>query len=202
MPEGFKIVKKTTVKYNYGLATHMIEYLGEARLICYELIEEIIFSCCNSSFIEPYIDVNDIVAVDIEPEKVHNWSARLTMAYMDLDPSLQFHGMFAADALEDGIRRMLKKNYEESLEGNIMRYTKKICNMKWAKEDISKKHKLHIRIEEENEKIKNNQIEPENNKYVILGKLGEGGFGKVYLVKGVEDKKKYALKVLLKEKSQ
>ena len=165
MPEGFKIVKKTTVKYNYGLATHMIEYLGEARLICYELIEEIIFSCCNSSFIEPYIDVNDIVAVDIEPEKVHNWSARLTMAYMDLDPSLQFHGMFAADALEDGIRRMLKKNYEESLEGNIMRYTKKICNMKWAKEDISKKHKLHIRIEEENEKIKNNQIEPENNKY-------------------------------------
>ena len=82
---------------------------------------------------------------------------------MDLDPSLQFHGMFAADALEDGIRRMLKKNYEESLEGNIMRYTKKICNMKWAKEDIYKKHKLHIRIEEENEKIKNNQIEPENN---------------------------------------
>ena len=38
-----------------------------------------------------------------------------------------------------------------------------------------------------------------DNKYIIITKLGEGAFGKVYLVKEKDTNKKFAVKVLLKE---
>ena len=176
MPEGFKIVRKTSVKYNFRLATHMSEYIGEAKLICYQIIEEIIFDSCKSSLIEPYVEVDDYDEVEIEPEKVHNWSAKLTMAYMDLDRHLAFYGMFAADALEDGIRKMLKKNYDENNEGDMMRYTKKLFNIKWAREDINKKKQLRTKILIENERRKLN-LEPENNKYIAP--VNEAGYEKI-----------------------
>ena len=40
-----------------------------------------------------------------------------------------------------------------------------------------------------------------NNKYKIIHRIGEGGFGKVYLVEDIIDKKKYALKVLFPRKN-
>ena len=164
MPEGFKIVKKTLVRYNYRLQNYMADYIGEPNLICYQIIEEIIFSVCQSSLIEPYVEVDDYETVEIEPEKIHNWSAGLTMAYMDLDKDLQFYGMFAADALEDGIRKMLRKSYEENIEANEMRYTKKIYSLKWVKEDIIKKRQWREKILHENEKKKIDK-EPNYNKY-------------------------------------
>ena len=166
MPEGFKVVKKTNVKYNFRLATHMAEYIGEPKFICYQILEEIIFDSCKSSLIEPYIDVSTIETVEIEPEKVHNWSAGLTMAYMDLDKNLQFHGMFAADALEDGIRKMIRKNYNEE-DGDEMRLTKKIFNLKWARQGIKDKKKLREKIKEE-KKRKENEGNIEKNKYKKL----------------------------------
>ena len=150
MPEGFKIVKKTQVRYNYRLQNYMADYIGEPNLICYQIIEEIIFSVCQSSLIEPYVEVDDYETVEIEPEKIHNWSAGLTMAYMDLDKDLQFYGIFAADALEDGIRKMLRKSYEENIDANEMRYTKKIYSLKWVKEDIIKKRQWREKILHEN----------------------------------------------------
>ena len=164
MPEGFKIVKKTQVKYNYRLQTYMVEYIGEPRLICYQIIEEMIFSVCQSSYIEPYIEVDHYETIEIEPEKVHNWSAGLTMAYMDLDKDLQFHGLFAADALEDGIRKMLRKTHEESYEYNVLRYTKKPFNIKWAKEGLNIIRQKREKILNENEKKKIDK-EPEYNKF-------------------------------------
>ena len=191
MPEGFKLVKKTNVKYNYRLATHMADYIGEAKLICYQIIEEIIFDCCNSSLIEPYIDVNVIETVEIEPENIHNWSPGLTMAYIDLDKKLQFFGLFAADALEDGIRRMIRRNYEEDPEGDEMRYTKRIFNLKWAKEGIKKKRKIRNEIIIKNEKKKIDP-EPEGNKFKIeknKEKLGEIKKKFKEIQKKIEDEK-------------
>ena len=52
--------------------------------------------------------------------------------------------------------------------------------------------------EEEEEDFAQNSVI--DDKYIVLEKLGEGGYGKVYKVKGIKDEKKYALKVLLKEK--
>ena len=164
MPEGFKIVKKTEVKYNYRLQTYMAEYIGEPRLVCYQIIEEIIFSVCQSSYIEPYIEVDHYETIELEPEKVHNWSAGLTMAYMDLDKDLQFHGLFAADALEDGIRKMLRKTHEENFEYNSLKYTKKPFNIKWAQEGLNKIRQKRGKILIENEKKKNDK-EPEYNKF-------------------------------------
>ena len=39
------------------------------------------------------------------------------------------------------------------------------------------------------------------NKYVLIKKIGEGGFGKVYLIEEKETKKQYAIKVLKKGKT-
>ena len=79
----------------------------------------------------------------------------------------------------------------------------KIEDEKEKKEEKEEKKEKEEKEEKKAKKVKEEDFQKNlviNNKYVILGKLGEGGFGKVYLVKGVEDKQKYALKVLLKEK--
>ena len=136
IPEGFKFVQKTFVKYNYRLAPHMVDYLGEARYICYQILEEIIFDACNSSLIEPYVEIYEFDMVEIEPEKIHNWSPDLTIAYIDLDEDLKFHGLFAADALEEGIRKILKKNNEDDDEEIVLKTAKGIFNPKWAKQGI------------------------------------------------------------------
>ena len=118
LPEGFKFITKTSVKYNSRLAPHFLDILGEGNYICYQVLEDIIFNIFNSSTIEPYVEVSTQETVEIEPEKLHNWTPDLTMAYIDLDKKYKFHGMFAADTLEDGLRKILKKyKKEENMEG-------------------------------------------------------------------------------------
>ena len=164
IPEGFKFVQKTFVKYNYRLAPHMVDYLGEARYICYQILEEIIFDACNSSLIEPYVEIYEFDMVEIEPEKIHNWSPDLTIAYIDLDEDLKFHGLFAADALEEGIRKILKKNNEDDDEKIVLKTAKGIFNPKWAKQGIQIKKEFNKKQIIENQK-KNTLYENEKNKY-------------------------------------
>ena len=80
-----------------------------ACYICYQVLEDILFHIFNSSIIEPYVEISTEETVEIEPEKLHNWTPDLTMAYIDLDKKLKFQGMFAADAIEDGLRKIIKK---------------------------------------------------------------------------------------------
>ena len=47
LPEGFKFVKKTNVKYNSRLAPHFLEILGEGNFICYQILEDILFHISN-----------------------------------------------------------------------------------------------------------------------------------------------------------
>ena len=129
IPDGFKFVKNTYVKYNCRLAPHMQEYLGENKWICYQILEEIIYDACKSSIIEPYVEITNEEEIVIEPEKIHNWSPGLTMAYIDLDKNLKFHGIFAADALEDIIKKILKKNYDENIDGNMIKYAKGLSGL-------------------------------------------------------------------------
>ena len=53
--------------------------------------------------------------------------------------------------------------------------------------------------------IDNEQVLDKNlviqEKYVIKDKIGQGGYGKIYIVKRKDNKKKYALKVLSEEKN-
>ena len=139
IPEGFKFVKKTFVRYNYRLAPHMKDYIGESNFICYQVLEEIIYDSIKSSMIEPYLEISSGEDIEIEPEKIHNWSPGLTIAYINLNKDLRFHGLFAGDALEEGITKILKKYYGLNSVGKTYKFAKGILNIKWVKQDIEKK---------------------------------------------------------------
>ena len=156
LPEGFKFVQNTYVRYNCRLAPHMKDYIGESKFICYQILEEIIYDSCRSSILEPYVEVSNEDSMEIEPDKIHNWSPRLTMAYIDLDKSLKFYGLFAADALEDGINKMLKKNYGEIIDGKIVKLNKDAFNDKWVKQDLKKKKEFRLKQLVEIERRKRN----------------------------------------------
>ena len=160
LSEGFKFVKKTKVKYNSRLAPHFLEILGEGKFICYQILEDIIFNIFNSSIIEPYVEIKIEETVEIEPEKLHNWTPDLTMAYIDLDREYRYHGIFAADALEDGLRKILKNKMKINIENfanekNIVKQPSKL-KMSWARKDINKKMEQYKqkKMEEKEKKMK------------------------------------------------
>ena len=148
------------VKYNSRLAPHFLDILGEGKYICYQVLEDILFHMFNSSIIEPYVEVSTEETVEIEPERLHNWTPDLTMAYIDLDKKYKFHGIFAADAIEDGLRKILKKNRieKEKNDGqkNIAKRHIKM-DMSWAIKGIQKKMEEYKKrkIEEKKKKKKN-----------------------------------------------
>ena len=194
IPEGFKFVQKTFVKYNYRLAPHMMNYMGESNFICYQVLEEIIFGALKTSIIEPFIEISYGEDVEIEPERVHNWSPGLTMAYIDLNPNLRFYGKFAADAIEEGITKILKKEYGLNAEGKVFKFAKGILNVKWVQQGIEKKKEYHNKqiIELERKKSKK---EKDENKY-------KRTISKVEQLKVEEKFKKIKLKIQKKEEEK
>ena len=168
LPDGFKFTTNTYVRYNCRLAPHMKDYIGESKFICYQILEEIIYGACKSSILEPYVEINNEDSVEIEPDKIHNWSPGLTIAYIDLNKNLKFYGLFAADALEDGINKMLKKNYGENAEGKMIKFSKENTNVKRVKKDIEKKKEFRLRqlIEIERRK-RNGEIDKDKYKPLI-----------------------------------
>ena len=91
LPEGFKFVQKTTVKYNSRLAPHFMDILGEAKFVCYQVLEDIIFQIFNSSILEPYVEVGIDKDIIIEPEKIKKWSTGMYKAYIE---SIAGHSRF------------------------------------------------------------------------------------------------------------
>ena len=86
------------------------------------------------------------------------------MAYIDLNPNLRFYGKFAADAIEEGITKILKKEYGLNAEGKVFKFAKGILNVKWVQQGIEKKKEYHNKqiIELERKKSKK---EKDENKY-------------------------------------
>ena len=159
MPEGFKFLTKTSVKYNSRLAPHFLDILGEGKYVCYQVLEDILFNIFNSSIIEPYVEVFIEETVEIEPEKLRNWSPGITIAYILLDKKYKFHGMFAADALEDGLRRIFKRkikdDYIEPPKNDVKKEKKSNFKMTWVQEGIKKKMELYkqSKMEEKRKKM-------------------------------------------------
>ena len=159
MPEGFKFLTKTSVKYNSRLAPHFLDILGEGKYVCYQVLEDILFNIFNSSIIEPYVEVFTEETVEIEPEKLRNWSPGITIAYILLDKKYKFHGMFAADALEDGLRRIFKRkikdDYIEPSKNELKKEKKSNFKMTWVQEGIKKKMELYkqSKMEEKRKKM-------------------------------------------------
>ena len=116
LPEGFKFVQRTNVKYNSRLAPHFLKILGESKFICYQVLEDIIFHIFNSSIIEPYVEISIDDDIELEPEKMHKWTPGMHKAYIELDKEYNKIGIEAADALEEGFKKILKgKNNGESI---------------------------------------------------------------------------------------
>ena len=108
LPEGFKFMVKTKVKYNNRLPPHFVDIIGESSVICYEIIEEIIFDIFNSSIIEPYVKLLAEEDVIIEPDKLHRWTPEVTKCYIEMGKEYKKYGMIACDALEDGFKNYFK----------------------------------------------------------------------------------------------
>ena len=150
LPEGFKFVQKTTVKYNSRLAPHFMDILGEAKFICYQVLEDIIFQIFNSSILEPYVEVGTDKDIIIEPEKIKKWSTGMYKAYIELDPKYKKIGVDVADILEVGIQKILKPKNKGI---NFMSpYEKKI--MEEAKSNLKKENKQMMEMVQRRKEIK------------------------------------------------
>ena len=174
LPEGFKFIQKTTVKYNSRLAPHFMDILGESKFICYQVLEDIIFQIFNSSILEPYVEVSIDKDVVIEPERIKKWSPGMYKAYIELDPKYKKIGVDVADILEDGIKKILKGKNKTS--SRISPYDKKI--LEEAKSNLRKENKLMMEmvqrrkeIKEKIEKYRAKKKEELNNRKKLIKRL-------------------------------
>ena len=150
LPEGFKFVQKTTVKYNSRLAPHFMDILGEAKFICYQVLEDIIFQIFNSSILEPYVETGMDKDIVIEPEKIKKWSTGMYKAYIELDPKYKKIGIDVADILEEGLKKIIKPKNKGI---NFMSpYDKKI--MEEAKINLKKENKQMMEMVQRRKEIK------------------------------------------------
>jgi DNA repair exonuclease SbcCD ATPase subunit len=85
-----------------------VDLIGESSYICYELVEEIIFNIFNTSIIEPYVKLNAVEDVVIEPDKVHKWTPEVTKCYIEMGREYKKYGIIACDALEEGFKNYFK----------------------------------------------------------------------------------------------
>ena len=108
LPEGFKFVQKTNVKYNSRLAPHFLDILGESKFICYQVLEDIIFHIFNSSIIEPYVEISIEDDIELEPEKIHKWTPGMHLAYIEMGKEYNKIGIEVADTLEEGFKKIIK----------------------------------------------------------------------------------------------
>ena len=174
LPEGFKFVQNTVVKYNSRLAPHFMDILGESKFICYQVLEDIIFQIFNSSILEPYVEISIDKDIKIEQEKIKKWSPGMYKAYIELDPKYKKIGVDVADILEEGIKKILKNKNK----GNnfVSPYDKKIIEE--AKSNIKKENKLMMEmvqrrkeIKEKIEKYRAKKKEELNNRKKLIKRL-------------------------------
>ena len=187
LPEGFKFNLKGEVKFKKNLPQYFIELLGESKVICYELVEEIIFNIFNSSIIEPTIELDSVEEVIIEPEKIHKWTPEVTMAYVEMGKDLKKYGMIACDAFEEGYKNFLKgKNEKGEIilhpqeKKSMEEYKLKLKNdNKQTNFLIARKKEIDEKLEEykkkkqeeKKEKLKERKVLREKHKeYLILQK--------------------------------
>lgn len=106
IPPGYRKITQTQVNYEYSLPRDFaFEFLSEAKVICYEILNEIIAKKFSSAIMEPYVKINKeikVVEESLEPKK--RWGTNLTMAYTKLEKKYENIGKECADVLEDLLR--------------------------------------------------------------------------------------------------
>ena len=167
LPEGFKFTIKTKVKYNKILPPYFLEKFGETQIMCYEIIEDLIFNIFNSSTIDPYVNLDAEQDVVIEPDKLHKWTPEVTMAYVQMGKEYKQYGMIACDAFEDGFRNYFKG---KNINGEVIVHPqeKKLYDEMKARLKIEnrqrnlmfqRKAEIEAKLEEYKQKKKQKRIE-------------------------------------------
>ena len=151
LPEGFKFIKKTKVKYNSFLPQYYLNILGESKLICFQVLEEIIYNIFNSSIIEPYVESKIEDDIELEPEKMHKWTPEVYMAYIGMDKEYNKIGIEVADALEEGFKKLLKGKNQK---GEIIIHPLEKKLIEEEKREIKKENKRLLYFAQRREEIK------------------------------------------------
>ena len=179
MPEGFKFVTKKSVKYNSKLPMNLLSILGESKFICFQVLEEIIFDIFNSSIIEPFVEINNEIDVELETEKIHIWTPAMYIAYINLDKKYDKIGIEVADTLEYALRNVykgknpkilkkieLKKEKEKKISIKQTKFLferRKIIKERIYKYKEEKKKKYMKKKKEKKEKEKKKKKEKKKN---------------------------------------
>ena len=151
LPEGFKFINKTKVKYNSFLPQHFLNILGESKFICFQVLEEIIFNIFNSSIIEPYVESKVEDDIELEPEKIHKWTPEVHMAYIEMDKEYNKIGIEVADALEEGFKKLLKG---KNKNGEIIIHPLEQKIIDEEKRELKKENKRLLYFAQRREEIK------------------------------------------------
>jgi hypothetical protein len=110
LPPGFKKINKTIVNFDHNLPLDFLKFLPESKLICIEVLNEIIFNITGSNIIEPIVKVSresDIIFDTVDPN-YKRWSSSVALAYAGMDKSLEKESKEVCDLMEDMLKALDK----------------------------------------------------------------------------------------------
>ena len=175
LPEGFKFVKKTNVKYNSRLPSKFLDILGESKFVCFQVLEDIIFHIFNSSIIEPYVEKKIEDEIELEPEIMHKWTPGMYMAYIELEKEDNKIGIEVCDTLEDAFKKIMKGKNQNG-ETIVHPYEKKIKEETKRSLERNNKQEMYLRdrrdeIKEKIEKYREKKREEYKKRKKLLKEL-------------------------------
>ena len=154
LPPGFKIVQKTEIIQKSKVPKPMLRNFTESYVICLSLINDFISDILNEGVLEKYIKIKKIYDIEIELSMVHQWSEYLMISYSFLPKYLEKYGIDAADALENGLKKLdlgggQNKNKIGNYEREKLKKEQNIKLIEQKKEDFRKKRGKEIKTKVE-----------------------------------------------------
>ena len=154
LPPGFKIVQKTEIIQKSKIPKPMLRNFTESYVICLSLINDFISDILNEGVLEKYIKIKKIYDIEIELSMVHQWSENLMISYSFLPKYLEKYGIDAADALENGLKKLdlgggQNKNKIGNYEREKLKKEQNIKLIEQKKEDFRKKRGKEIKTKVE-----------------------------------------------------
>jgi hypothetical protein len=137
IPPGYTKKFMTQVKFEYSLPNNILkDIIPESKLICYEILSDILLKDFSSSLIEPYVKIfEEMKLLDESAENKKNWGNSLTIAFTKLEKKYEKDAIETTDTLEEILRAVslgrenvnkpkYQTNIEKSLEEEKMRKLK------------------------------------------------------------------------------
>jgi hypothetical protein len=110
IPPGYTKKLMTEVQFEYSLPIDLLKkILPESKIICYEILSEILKKEFSSPIVEPYLNIyEDMKLLDESVEPKKNWGTELTIAFTKLDKKYEKVAIETTDLLEDILKAVSK----------------------------------------------------------------------------------------------